>query len=708
MASPSAELKKIRLEKLQKLNSLKVNPFGQPDLKHREVMAEVKLKTLDQEVFVAGRITARRGHGGSTFMDLTDTTGKIQLFFSQEKIGKERYSFLDLLDIGDFLGVSGVLFKTAAGELTLNVLGYQLLTKSLQPLPPSFYGLKDVEERYRQRYVDLIVNPEVKRVFEVRTKVVKEMRRILDDEGFIEVETPVLQPIYGGATAKPFTTHHNSLDTDLFLRVSDELYLKRLIVGGFEKVYEISKDFRNEGIDRQHNPEFTMCEFYWAYSTYTHLMDFSERLLSEVVKNVTGSYQVSYENQVIDFTPPWPRISFRDVLLRSCGLDISKVKTEAEVLAFIKSQHLTVDLSGVVGYAPVLDTLYKKVARPALTGPLFLIDHPFEMKPLAKRKEDDPSLAASFQLIVLGFELINAYNELNDPIDQRQRWEEELKLASQGLVEYQVLDEDYLRALEYGMPPTSGWGLGIDRFVSLLTSSHTIKDVIFFPTLRPESAEMSQVTSHMEQVTNGNIKQGSADQLPLEPAGDFPLREKVLEIVKSHIKNQNLLRHSLAVEAAMRSLARRFGGNEELWGILGLIHDADWEETKADPSLHTVNALDWLAQEGCTAGPIVQGLRSHNRKHTSLGEIESIMEWALECADELTGFIVSVALVRPDKKLASVEVASVLKKWKNKDFAAAVDRSQIEQCQEKLGIKLPEFVEIVLEAMKGVASEIGL
>lgn len=719
MAEPIEELKKIRLEKLGKLKDLKINPFGQTKTSRIKI-SEAKLAESGAYIAIAGRIRAVRGHGGSSFCDLHDESGKLQGFFSKDVLGEQKYSLLELLDIGDFISVSGNLFKTNAGELTIKVTDFSLLTKSLHPLPSSFYGFKDTEDRYRQRYVDLLVNSEVRYAFAIRNKVISQLRKVLDDTGFSEVETPVLQPLYGGATAKPFITHHKALDIDLYLRISDELYLKRLIVGGFEKVYEIGKDFRNEGMDREHNPEFTMLEFYWAYSTYEELMDFTEELISTVVENVMGTLNIKFEDKDISFEPPWERLTFKEALIKFVGMDIDKYSTEESVLNFVKEKNIKLDLSGVVGYAPLLDELYKKTVRQNLTGPVFLIDHPYEMKPLAKRKEDDPKKAASFQLLICGKEIINAYNELNDPIDQRARWEDEQKMANAGLVEYQVLDEDYIRALEYGMPPTAGWGMGIDRFVSILTGNHTIKDVILFPTMRPESLsgrpdpQAGGEGSRLLTVDSGKDSSVQVPQndkkesLAIEPSGSFPTREKVLEIVKDHIKSQNLLRHCLAVEAAMKALAKRLGGNEEIWGILGLIHDADWEETKSDVFKHTVVALEWLKNEGHTEGPVVQGLKSHNAKHTKLSELSSLMEWSLECCDELTGFIVSVALVRPDKKLASVEVESVLKKWKAKEFAAAVDRSQIEQCEEKLGIKLNDFIELVLNSMKSIAPEIGL
>ncbi len=432
-----------------------------------------------------GRLSAMRGHGKLIFADLTNEAGKKQVSFKADKL-PDKWEAVELLDVGDFLAVSGEEYTTQAGEPTVDVSDFTLLTKSFRPLPSSWYGFSDVEERYRQRYLDLLMNPEVKKTFQIRSKVISLLRQKMDTAGFLEVETPVLQPLYGGATAKPFTTHHNALDVNLFLRISDELYLKRLIVGGFEKVYEIGKDFRNEGIDRQHNPEFTMLEFYWAYANYENLMGFSEKILSEVVREITGSYKINYQGQDYDFTPPWPRVTYRDLILADTGIDIDKSTTEEELLAEIKGKGIELDLTGVVGLAALLDTLYKKVSRPKIFGPMFLTDHPVILKPLAKRKSDDKSKSAGFQVVVAGAEWVNAYNELNDPKDQRTRWEEEMKLAKAGLSEYQVLDEDYIRALEYGMPPTAGWGLGIDRLVAFLTNQHSLKDVILFPTLRPE------------------------------------------------------------------------------------------------------------------------------------------------------------------------------------------------------------------------------
>jgi len=486
------EIRKIRLEKVNKLRRLEIDPYPSKVKSTPQKIAEAR-KGLGEKIAVAGRIWGWRTHGNSIFADLRDEGGKIQLFFQKKNL-KDKFKILGLFDIGDFTWVSGYVFKTKAGEITVDVSDFQLLTKSIRPLPSTWHGLKDVEERYRQRYVDLLLNPEVRKVFERRTEIIKLLRKYLDDNGFLEVKTPALQPIYGGATARPFITHHNALDIDLYLRIADELYLKRLIVGGFEKVYEICPDFRNEGIDRWHNPEFSMLEFYWAYADYEVLMEMTEEMLSWVVKKVTGSYVVKYGGKEVNFKPPWSRMSFRETVLNGAGIDIDKENTASKLKSSIKSKNIEVDLKGARDLPSILDVLHKTVVRPSITDPTFVTDHPYSMRPLAKKHREGESIVESFQLVAAGAELINAYSELNDPQDQRSRWEEEMKRAKEGVKEYQVIDEDYIRALEYGMPPTAGWGLGIDRFTAILTDQHSIKDTILFPTLRPENGRKEKKT----------------------------------------------------------------------------------------------------------------------------------------------------------------------------------------------------------------------
>lgn len=478
------DLQKERLKKLNNIKSLGINPY--PSKSSRKHTIEIARKLMGKKVVIVGRLRSFRKMGKIAFADVEDITSKIQLFFSEAELKGDKYEFISNLDLGDFIEGSGEVFKTQSGEITVRVSDYKLLTKSLRPLPSAWHGLEDVEERYRQRYVDLIMNPDVRKVFDVRHKVISYLRKFMEEKEFVEVETPTLQPIYGGATAKPFVTNHNALDAKLYLRIADELYLKRLIVGGFEKVFEICKDFRNEGIDRQHNPEFTMMEFYWAYADYEDLMKLTEEMISRIVKHIHGSYKFEFEGQKLDFTPPFKRFSFNALVKQYSGIDLDKINKVEDLKIAIKEKGIKLDLSGVVGFGPIVDQLYKETARQKIIQPAFITDYPYHMKPLAKQKEGDENKSASFQLLVMGYELINAYNELNDPIEQKNKWEDQMKLAKQGLEEHQVLDDDYIRALEYGMPPTAGWGMGIDRLVSILTNQHTIKDVILFPTLRPE------------------------------------------------------------------------------------------------------------------------------------------------------------------------------------------------------------------------------
>lgn len=482
------QIKKIRLEKASKLRDLGIDPYpARVDGKPASI--EKALSSMDKTVEAAGRIMRWREHGNVTFGDLKDETGQIQIWFQKNNL-KEAYKLLRYFDIGDFLYVKGKVVKTTAGEISIDVEKFQLLTKSIRPLPSTWHGLKDVEERYRQRYVDLVVNDDVRKVFDTRSKIVTLLRKYLNDHAFTEVKTPSLQPLYGGATAKPFVTHHNSLDSDMYLRIADELYLKRLIAGGFHKVYEIGTDFRNEGIDRWHNPEFQMLEFYWAYANYEDLMTLSEEMLSEIVKEITGSFDITYGDMNVNFKTPWKRMTYTQAILDKTNINIDKVKDIADLKKQIKDNNLKVDLGDANDLPTGFDNLYKALVRPNLTDPVFLIDYPESMRPLAKRKPDDHSKVENIQLVIAGAEIFNAYTELNDPTDQRERWLFDMERGEGGAEEYQMLDEDYLRALEYGMPPTAGWGMGIDRFTALLTNQHAIKDVILFPTLKPEDKKI--------------------------------------------------------------------------------------------------------------------------------------------------------------------------------------------------------------------------
>ncbi len=490
------EIKKFRLEKLASLK--KAGILAYPETTKRThpitvVLADFKkLAKAKKQVILVGRIKSQRGHGGATFLDIEDgstsltTGGKIQGFLKKDGLGEKSYQFfIDNFDIGDFVELRGTLFETKRGEKTIEVADYKILAKSLLPLPEKWHGLQDIEERFRKRYLDLIFSPEVKKKFETRSQIIKEIRNFLEKEGFLEVETPVLQPLYGGATARPFKTHLNALDVDLYLRISPELYLKRLLVGGFEKVYEIGKCFRNEGLDRQHNPDFTMLEFYWAYSNYKDLMQFTEKLFSDLLKKIFNSLKIKYEEREIDFKTPWDRVEYNVLFKKYAKIDLDEINTEA--LRKKAKEMLGLEVKG--GKAEIADEIYKKFCRPKIWQPTFIINHPTGSAPLAKQLEKNPSKLARFQLVAAGgIELANAFSELNDPIEQRQRFEAQEKiLKEEGFDEAQRLDEDFIEALSYGMPPAAGFGLGIDRLAALLTDSHSLREVILFPTMKPKS-----------------------------------------------------------------------------------------------------------------------------------------------------------------------------------------------------------------------------
>jgi lysyl-tRNA synthetase class 2 len=486
----------LRREKLKKLADLDINPYAYMfEQTHYATDVLEKFTDLeDKTVSVAGRMMSVRLMGKAAFFHLQDRTGKIQIYIRKDKVGDTIFEMFKLLDIGDVVGVAGTVFKTRTGEISLVAEKFQLLAKSLRPLPivkekieederTVYDQFADVEMRYRQRYVDLLVNPEVKDVFILRSKIITAIRAFLNKHEFLEVETPILQPIYGGAAARPFVTHHNTLGIDLYLRIANELYLKRLIVGGMERVYEFAKDFRNEGIDRFHNPEFTQIELYIAYKDYNWLMGFVEEMISKVAQEVLGTTIINFQGHEINLSPPWPRLPMLDAIKEHTSVDISKMD---EAALRLTAQKLGVKEDPSMGYGKLVDEIFGDHVEPKLIQPTFIMDYPIEMSPLAKKHRSKPHLVERFEPIIGGKEIGNAFSELNDPLDQRERFVEQMKLRDRGDEEAQVLDEDYLRSLEYGLPPTAGLGIGIDRLVMLLADSASIRDVIFFPQMRPE------------------------------------------------------------------------------------------------------------------------------------------------------------------------------------------------------------------------------
>ena len=493
-----SEQEKVRREKLKKIIALGINPYP-PELfpvSHLSTVIKDDFKA-GKKVSLAGRIMSRRIQGKASFAELQDSEGKIQLYFNRDEICKSEDKSLyndiykKLLDIGDIIGVTGILFKTQVGEKTVQVEDFKILSKSIRPIPipktdsdGNIYDeFKDPELRYRQRYVDLILNPDVKKTFIKRTKITNSIREFFNTKGYLEVETPVLQPIPGGAQARPFITHHNALDIPLYLRIANELYLKRLIVGGMDGVYEFSKDFRNEGMDRSHNPEFTVMELYVAYKDYFWMMETTEKLLEKICNDVNSSSKVIFANEKIDFKPPYPRVPIYEAIKKYTGFDISRMDiTELRKTA----KNLGVEIDNSMGKGKIIDAIFGDKCEKHFVQPTFIIDYPKEMSPLTKQHRKEPNLTERFELIVNGSELANAYSELNDPIDQRARFEEQLELSKKGDDEAMFIDNDFLRALEYGMPPTSGIGIGIDRLTMLLTNNTSIQEVIFFPQMRPE------------------------------------------------------------------------------------------------------------------------------------------------------------------------------------------------------------------------------
>lgn len=484
------EILKVRREKLKELQEQGCDPFRQVKYDRDHMAAQVKedFESLEgKEVSVAGRLMSKRGMGKAAFCDLADRSGRIQLYVRADRIGTEEYAKFKKYDIGDIVGVRGEVFRTNKGEISIKAAEVTLLSKSLQPLPEKWHGLKDTEIRYRQRYLDLIVNPDVRDTFEKRSKIIREIRNFLDQQAFLEVETPVLHSIAGGAAARPFITHHNALDMDMYMRIALELHLKRLIVGGFERVYEIGRVFRNEGVSVRHNPEFTLLELYQAYTDYYGMMDLTENLIRHVAQTVLGTTQITFNGVEIDLGKPFERITMVDAVKKYAGVDFDRVETLEQARELAKEHHVEFEEHHKKG--DILNLFFEEFAEEKLIQPTFLMDHPVDISPLAKRKADKPEYTERFELFVVGREHANAFSELNDPIDQRERFVRQAELKAAGDDEANDLDNDFITALEYGMPPTGGLGIGIDRLVMLLTDSYSIRDVLLFPAMKKQAEQ---------------------------------------------------------------------------------------------------------------------------------------------------------------------------------------------------------------------------
>ncbi|MBU1177720.1 lysine--tRNA ligase [Patescibacteria group bacterium] len=699
-----AEESAIRLAKLNKIKQAKLNPYPAKAKRTntcQEMLADfAKLK--GREISLVGRIYAIRSHGGSTFVQVQDGTARIQAYLRRDILGEDKYKSFSSLDMGDFVQLTGKLFTTKKGEKTLEVSDYSLLTKSLKPLPEKWHGLKDVEERFRKRYLDLAVNPEVRKRFELRSAMIEKIRQILITKGYMEVDTPILQTIYGGGFAKPFKTHHNALDIPLYLRISDELYLKRLIVGGFEKVFEFCKDFRNEGIDLSHNPEFTLLEIMTAYQNYEFSMDLVEEIYLQTAQEVLGGTEIEYQGQKINLERPWKRLTMVESIKEYTGADFTigdscdQVREKALKLGLDKEELAMFQTTGeMIAY------IFEEKVEEKLIQPTIIYNYPVETSPLAKKCADDPRFVERFEHFIIGSEAGNHYSELNDPVDLRQRFVEEKKKEQSGFDEAHQTDEEFIEAIEHGMPPVTGIGIGIDRMAMLFTNTNSIKEVILFPTMKPKGDDGHRLTSTADRNKTLLTKSQKMAKVNLSLT-----RDDAFALLKEHLKDEKNILHSRETEVIMRALAKKLGEDEELWAVTGLLHDLDWEETQDKPAEHGKVTADILrAQKFPEVG--INAIQAHSYEYNKVIERQTKLDHAVACAESITGLIFASALVHPDKKLANVKAKSLKKKMKDKSFAAKVSREMIGEC-DQLGLSLDEFIELSLKAMQEISDELGL
>ncbi|MDO5707782.1 MAG: lysine--tRNA ligase [Andreesenia angusta] len=525
------EMLLLRRQKLQELKSQNRDPYEVETYDVKNYSEDIKDAFGDyngEVVSMAGRIMSKRGHGKVSFVDMQDSKGRIQLFIKIDNIGKDSYEEYKTYDIGDIIGIKGEVFETKTGEISVRVSEIKLLSKSLQILPEKFHGLRDTDLRYRQRYVDLIVNPEVKKTFVLRSKIIKAIREFLDDRGFLEVETPILNTIAGGAAAKPFITHHNTLDIDMYLRIANELYLKRLIVGGFDRVYEMGRMFRNEGMSMKHNPEYTAMELYQAYGDYNDMMDITENLVAYVAEKVLGKTKIDYQGKEIDLTPPWKRISMEDAVKEYAGVDFSKIETDEEAIKIAKEKGIELTKANSTR-GHIINEFFEEFCEEHLEQPTFILHHPVEVSPLAKRNKDDKRITNRFEAFMNSWEIANAFSELNDPIDQKERFESQLTEREQGNDEAHMMDKDFINALEVGLPPTGGLGIGIDRLIMILTNQVSIRDVLLFPTMKPIDDKKSDIIDSKEDLESFDESEMNLEEIDFSKVKVEPLFEDTID-----------------------------------------------------------------------------------------------------------------------------------------------------------------------------------
>ena len=688
------QLLKVRREKLAALQEAGRDPFQitKYDVTHHSQEIKDNFDALEgKTVSIAGRVMSKRVMGKASFCNVQDLQGDMQVYVARDSVGEEPYADFKKYDVGDIVGVEGEVFKTKTGEISVHAAKVTLLSKSLQILPEKYHGLVNTDIRYRQRYTDLIMNEDVRKTFVARSKIISAIRRYLDGQGFLEVETPMLVSNAGGAAARPFETHYNALDEDVKLRISLELYLKRLIVGGMERVYEIGRVFRNEGLDARHNPEFTLMELYQAYTDYNGMMDLTENMFRHVAKEVCGTTTVPYGDVEIDLGKPFERITMVEAVKKYTGVDFDEVPDTAAAKKLADERNLHYEERHRKG--DIINLFFEEFVEEHLVQPTFVMDHPVEISPLTKRKPDKPDYVERFELFITAREMCNAYSELNDPIDQRERFKAQEAALAAGDEEANTTDEDFMNALEIGMPPTGGIGYGIDRLVMLLTNSPAIRDVLLFPTMKSLDKKPSDTAKSVKKSAGGEAKKSSVT------------REQALELLKKYNKEPFHIQHALTVEGVMRWYAKElgYGAEEEFWGITGLLHDIDFE---LYPDEHCKKAPE-LLREGGVSEDMIYAVCSHGFGLCSEEEPKHEMEKVLFAADELTGLIWSCALMRPSKSTMDMEVKSLKKKFKDKKFAAGCSREVIAQGAEMLGWELDDLFDRTIQAMRSCEADVA-
>jgi lysyl-tRNA synthetase class 2 len=643
-----------------------------------------------RKVKTAGRLMALRTHGKVAFADLKDQSGLIQIILRVQEIGQEKFDLLTAIDTGDFLGVEGEAVLSRTDEPSIMVKDFEYLGKSLRPMPSSFNAAKDKDVRFRKRYVDLLINDEARKVMNARWTILREIRNYLQNEhNFTEVETPVLQELYGGTNAKPFTTHMNALDHDYYLRVAPELYLKRLVVAGYEKVFEIARNFRNEGIDQTHQPEFTMIEWYESYADYHRMMDVAEDMIRHVAKVLHGNSKVNILEQEIDLGKKWDRISMAEAIKKY--LDIDLEQTSDEQLAQIMEDN-NLDLIGEFSRGKAIFAIFDKLVPDNLIQPTWIIDYPKEVSPLAKLHRDNPDLVERFEGYICGKEVGDGWSELVDPVEQRRRFEEEQRRMRAGDDEAHPVDEDFIEAMEYGLPPLGGIGIGIDRLVMFLTNTWSIREVISFPTLKPKNQIVQEKTASNQE---NSPKETKVEIKATEEVKDLPSREEAEALLEEYIENEALRHHCLMVATAMEAYAKSLGEDAELWYQTGLLHDLDWEKY---PDEHPNRAISELLNDYPQV--LKDAVAAHAPARTGKEAVTLLDRYLFAC-DELSGLMNAVSLMRPNG-FSDMKVKSVKKKIKDKSFAANVSRDDINKGFELIEKEVEHHIQFLIDVFKNL------